>query len=457
MIEAPRASNAVGDSSRSDRYRGRMLRRLIPALFAASFLAGCGYPGTPPALPLATSPAPQTTLAAQNEIRTPVTILVSIDGFRTDYLKRGVTPNLSRLAKEGVTGPMRPSFPSKTYPNHWTLVTGLRPDRHGITANMMEDPARPGEVFTMATDDPFWWNAAPPIWVTAEQAGVRTASMFWPGSTVAWGGTRATEWPNTLTGGVRPSDWQAFSQQMPGENRVRQVIDWMRRPADIRPQFVTTYFDVVDTEGHRGGPDSAGVQTALAEVDRQIGELVSELAELGQPANLIIVSDHGMAATSSERVVPLDQIVAATDARIVEAGPYATFAPLPAREAAVASALLKSHPHMECWRKENIPARFHYGRNTRIPPFLCLAADGWELMKTAPAQSYTRGNHGFDPMAPSMSALFIANGPAFARGQTLRAFDNVAVAPLLRTLLRLPADPKLDGTDAVFRPVLQNR
>lgn len=385
-----------------------------------------------------------------------MTILIGIDGFRWDYLSRGQTPTLARLAAEGVSGPMRPSFPSKTFPNHWTLVTGLRPDRHGITANLMEDPARPGEVFTMASDDPFWWNAAAPIWVTAEQAGVRTASMFWPGSNVAWGGKRAAEWPNPVTGGTRPSDWQAFSQQMPGENRVRQVIDWMRRPAAIRPQFVTTYFDVVDTEGHRGGPDSAGVQQALAEVDRHVGDLVSGLAALGQPANIIVVADHGMAATSSERVVALDRLVAPTDARIVESGPYATFAPLPGREAAVAAALLKPHPHMSCWRKENIPARFHYGRNVRVPAFLCLAEDGWELQKAAPAQPYARGNHGFDPMLPSMKAVFIANGPAFARDRQLPAFDNVAVAPLLRTLLGLPADPTLDGTDAVFRPVLRN-
>lgn len=437
-----------------------MFGRLIPALAAASCaalsLAACAaYPATPLALPPATAPAPYAAASAQTEARAPVTILVSIDGFRWDYLTRGITPNLSRLAAGGVSGPMRPSFPSKTFPNHWTLVTGLRPDRHGITANSMEDPARPGETFTMATEDPFWWNAAEPIWVSAERAGIRTASMYWPGSTVAWGGTRAAEWPNTISGGTRPSDWQAFSQQMPGENRVRQVIDWLRRPAAIRPRFVTTYFDVVDTEGHRAGPDSPEVQAAIAEVDRQIGDLVAGLADLRQPANLVIVADHGMAATSSERVVSLDRIVSASDARIVESGPYATFEPLSGREGAVAAALLKPHPHMECWRKENIPVRFHYGSNPRIPAFLCLAEDGWELLKTAPTQSYARGTHGFDPLGPSMRALFIANGPAFAHGRQLPVFDNVAVTPLLRTLLGLSADPTLDGTDAVFRPVLR--
>lgn len=433
-----------------------MFRRFLPTLAALSALAGCAYPANPPALPPANTPAP---LASADAVapRAPVTILISIDGFRPDYLDRGLTPVLSRLAADGVTGPMRPSFPSKTFPNHWTIVTGLRPDRHGITANSMEDPARPGEVFTMANDDPFWWNAAPPIWVTAEKAGIPTASMYWPGSNVGWGGVRASTWPNYVTGSTRPTDWQQFNQQMPNENRVRAILDWMRRPAATRPRLVTTYFDVVDTAGHQYGPTSPQVNEALVEVDRAIGQLVEGLAAQGQPANLVIVSDHGMAATSSDRVIALDKIVSTEDARVVESGPYATFAPLPGREAAVAAALLKPHAHMECWRKAEIPAHLHYGKNPRVPPFLCLAEDGWMTYKTAPTTPFSRGEHGFDNNLPSMRALFIANGPAFARGQRIEDFDNVSVAPLLRTLLGLPADPTLDGTDAPFRPVLTQR
>jgi predicted AlkP superfamily pyrophosphatase or phosphodiesterase len=431
-----------------------MFARLIPSLAALTALAGCAYPWTPPALPPATNPAP---FAAATDAapRAPVTILVSIDGFRPDYLDRGITPNLTRLAAAGVTGPMRTSFPSKTYPNHWTLVTGLRPDRHGITANTMEDPARPGEVFTMATDDPFWWNAAPPVWVTAEKAGIPTASMFWPGSVVGWGGTRGSEWPNYVVDGTRPADWQAYTQQMPDANRVRAVLDWTRRPAATRPRFVTTYFDVVDTAGHNHGPTSPQVDAAIADVDRAIGELVAGLAEQGQPANLIIVSDHGMSATSSDRVIALDRLVPPADARVFESGPYATFVPQPGREAAVATALLKPHAHLQCWRKGEIPARFHYGTNPRVPPFLCLAEDGWMTYKTAPTTPFSRGEHGYDNALPSMRALFIANGPAFASGRRLEPFDNVAVAPLLRTLLGLPADSTLDGTDAPFRSALK--
>ena len=183
----------------------------------------------------ATMPVQPSAPVAQAQQRAPVTILVSIDGFRADYLQRGVTPQLAALAANGVEAPMRPSFPTKTFPNHWAIVTGDRPDRNGIVANSMEDASRPDDKFTMASDDPYWWNEAEPIWVTAEKAGVRTATMFWPGSNVPWGGTKASSWPYAITGGTRPSDWAQFNQAISGAQRVNMVLDVLRRPADIRP------------------------------------------------------------------------------------------------------------------------------------------------------------------------------------------------------------------------------
>ena len=434
---------------------------MTPRFFTVAALAtlsACAYPYAPPALPPVTRPAPPSSYAAAAEQRAPVTILISIDGFRPDYLDRGVTPNLSRLAAAGVSAAMRPSFPSKTFPNHWTLVTGVVPDRHGITANSMEDPARPGETFTMATDDPFWWNAAEPIWVTAERAGIRTATMFWPGSNVAWGGTRASVWPYETTGGMRPHDWQQYAEPVDDRQRVDSIIDWLRRPAATRPQFLTLYFEEVDTAGHRFGPGDPRTTQAVAHADAAIGRLTAELAALGQPANLVIVSDHGMAPTDSRRTIALDRVVPATDARVVEAGPYATLTPLPGRDAAVAAALLRPHPHMQCWRSRQLPARFRYGSNSRIPPYLCLAEDGaggaWTIAKTAPTAQRSDGAHGFDNDAPDMRALFIASGPAFRAGRKLPTFDNTDVAPLLRDLLGLPAGQGLDGSDRPFRAAL---
>ena len=426
------------------------------ALFATLLLAGC-YPYTPPALSPVTQPAPGGTAlpapATIAEARTPVTILISIDGFRPDYLDRGLSPNLSRLAAGGVRGAMRPSFPSKTFPNHWTLVTGLRPDRNGIVANAMEDPARPGEVFTMASDDPFWWNQAEPIWVAAERAGIRTATMFWPGSSVAWGGVRSPDWPNPITGGTRPSDWWPFGQAVSGDQRVAGALDWLRRPAAIRPRLVTLYFDTVDTAGHQAGPDGGGTNAAIADVDRTIGLLVAGLAALNQPANLIVVADHGMAATSSERTIALDTLVPKADYRVIDTGAFASVVPAAGQERAVATALTRPHRGMTCWPKAAIPSRFHYGANPRVAPIFCLADVGWMIGRTLPTKPATGGNHGYDNLAREMRAVFVANGPAFEPGKRIDDFDNVAIEPLLRDLIGLAPATDHDGTDRPFERV----
>lgn len=387
--------------------------------------------------------------AAQADARAPVTILISLDGFRPDYLRRGHSPRLDALAAGGVSAAMRPSFPAKTFPNHWTIVTGVRPDRHGIAANWMEDPADPRRVFTQASDDPFWWNAVPPIWVDAERAGIRTASMFWPGAEVAWGGRRRTQWPEGIVGGIRPQDWHDHNSAVTDTQRVNGVLDWLRRPAAIRPRFVALYFEGVDTAGHHYGPNDPHTAAAVAEADAAVGMLVDALAAMSQPANLVIVADHGMAEVSPERVIALDRVAAPADYRIVESGAYATLAPAPGRDAALAAALLRPHPHMRCWRKEAIPARFHYGTNPRIPPFLCLPDPGWTIVAALPAEMNDRGAHGYDPAAPEMAALFIAHGPAFRRGLSLPGFDNVHVYPLLANLLGVRPHPN-DGDPAVL-------
>ena len=405
----------------------------------------------------ASEPATKTSArqtSSTTEARAAVTILISIDGFRADYLDRGASPTLARLAQTGVSAAMLPSFPSKTFPNHWTMVTGMVPDHNGIVANAMDDPAHPAEHFTMATDTPYWWDEAEPIWVTAENAGIRTATMFWPGANVAWGGT-PTGYYGAVTGGVRPGDWTQYNQAITGDQRVAAVLDWMRRPAATRPKFVTLYFDTVDTAGHAFGPDAAQTTQAITAVDASIARLVDGLRALGQPANLVVVADHGMAATSSDRVVALDTLADAADYRIAETGPYATLYAMPGHEAALEKRLLGRHDHVDCWRKGQIPARFDYGKNPRIPPYLCLADSGWLVLDKTPVAPFSGGNHGYDNRAPAMRALFIANGPAFVGGRTLASFPNTDIAPLLRDLIGLPQNSKLDGTDAPFRAVIR--
>jgi predicted AlkP superfamily pyrophosphatase or phosphodiesterase len=210
----------------------------------------------------------------------------------------------------------------------------------------------------------------------------------------------------------------------------------------------------VDSAGHEYGPDSAETTQAVAQVDQAIRALLAGLKDLAQPANLVIVADHGMAATSSERTVALDKLVDPKLHHLVETGTFASLAPLPGMEKQVEDALLVPHEHMQCWRKADIPARFHYGSNPRIPPILCLAEPGWLVLASTPRTAATGGNHGYDHMAPEMNSLFIATGPAFATGRVLQDFDNVEVYPLLRQLMGLPVATGVDGDGAVFRGVV---
>ena len=426
----------------------RFVKLIAPLALAA--VSACAPQVASAPLPPAATSAPQQ--------RAPVTILISIDAFRPDYLERGLTPTLSKLAAEGVSAAMIPSFPSKTFPNHCAEVTGYYPDHSGIVANAFTDPARPEpkDRFTMATTDPFYWNAKEPVWVTAEKAGIRTAAMFWPGSAVAWGGQLAAHGYGRTEGGIRPEDWQAFDQNVNPVQRVNAVIDWLRRPAAIRPKLVLLYFDQVDTAGHASGPDGADIGPALESVDADIAMLVEGLAALGQPANLVITADHGMAETLGRRTIALDTVLSPEDYTLDESGPYATLRPMPGHEKALEVKLLSPHQHMQCWRKEDIPARFHYGTNVRIPPYFCLAQPGWQIFDHPSSDDRVGGNHGYDNQAPEMRALFIANGPAFAHGATLPPFENVDVNPLLRRVLGLPQESAMDGTLVPVEGALAN-
>jgi predicted AlkP superfamily pyrophosphatase or phosphodiesterase len=239
--------------------------------------------------------------------------------------------------------------------------------------------------------------------------------------------------------------------------RVNTLIDWLRRPARIRPAFATIYFDTVDTAGHRFGPDSAEVNASLAEVDARIGELVDGAAKLGVPLNLVIVADHGMRATDESRVIQLDGLIDRASYVPVETGPYAAIEPVTGTDNRVAEALLKPHEHMTCTRKEDLPARLHWGRNPRVAAIICIAEEGWTILAGPPAYPVKGGAHGYDNADPEMLALFIARGPAFAKGAKLPVFDNVAVAALLRATLGLPEDADADGKLADVKAALKSR
>ncbi len=384
-------------------------------------------------------------------------ILVSIDAFRADYYDRGVTPNLKALADSGARAIMHPSFPSLTFPNHETLVTGLRPDEHGVIANKMFDPTHPA---TPGDPDPahfggakasdgFWWEGATPVWVTAETRGLRTAAAYWPSS-------------DAEIHGVRPSHWMPYKKSVTSAERVALILQWLDLPPEQRPAISLLYFDVVDTAGHDFGANSPELTAALQDVDGAIGQLRAGLAQRGIVANLVVVSDHGMTDISADRAYYVSNILgtdgldpaAKKDPRFdfVNNGSVAMINPAPGYEAALDTALVKGHfDHMHCWHKGDIPAYLHFGHNRRVPEIVCLADLGW-LIGDLPVNGpgYKFGAHGYDPAYPDMNAIFIANGPAFTAGTQLPAFDNVNVYDLEMRLLRL----KPLANDGSLTPVL---
>jgi len=364
------------------------------------------------------------------------TILISLDGFRADYLDLPEAGNLRALAASGVrAASMHPSFPSTTLPNHMTLVTGLRPDRHGVVSHVMEDASLPGQRFSTANQeamhDSRWWDGADPVWVTAELRHVHTAMLYWPGSDV-------------LIHGVRPSEYRQFDDSVAADSRVNTVLEWLQRPPASRPAFVGLYLSDVDSAGHAFGPGSREVAAAVARVDHAVGRLVDGLRQRGIAANLVVVSDHGMSSVSTSRLIRFDQVAPAGSYRLVSDAASAGIEAQPGQEAILRAALLKPHPHMQCWDKAGIPEHLHYGQHARVPAFLCLAEAGW-LIVPGDIARVRPGNHGYDPAVPDMQAIFIASGPALRQGVLLPSFDNVNVYPLLMKLLGLPANSS-DGT-----------
>uniref|UniRef100_H2ZBS7 Ectonucleotide pyrophosphatase/phosphodiesterase family member 5 n=1 Tax=Ciona savignyi TaxID=51511 RepID=H2ZBS7_CIOSA len=387
----------------------------------------------------------------------PRVLLISFDGFRWNYIgNRTKTPNFDKLIQTGVKAKWtRDVFVSKTFPNHYTLVTGLYEESHGIVGNNFFDPVL-NKTFSLSDPssviDPRFWGGEP-IWVTAEQQGIKAGTYFWVGSEVE-------------IDGVRPSSWRKYStanHSYPGlQHRVDTVVNWLtNKPTDQDPPLDITlallYFYQPDHDGHTFGPESDQVTHRIEECDKIIGYLIQRLEEnnLYEKVNIIITSDHGMAELNQTETEPLLSYVNPNQTdHIINYGTGAAIWPKPGYVETVYKGLQKIDPkHVFVWKKEDIPEMYHYSHNVRIPPILLNVKDGWFLVDNPGDKLPMNGSHGYNNSLPDMHPFFIAHGPAFKQNYVSPPFDSVDVYDLICHILNITPAPN-NGSFAAVQDLL---
>lgn len=365
----------------------------------------------------------------------PPLLLVSFDGFRADYLQRFPMPNLKLLYSQGVlVEQLTNVFITKTYPNHYSLVTGLYAESHGIVSSNMYDPVT-HKRFQLPNDtDPVWWSEAQPLWITALDSGYKTAAMMWPGSEVIFGNRTATHFS--------PYDASVTFQQ-----RLGNVTNWMLgNGKEEGVKFAALYWEEPDRSGHIFGPDNTtAMGKVLKEVDDNIGLLMSELKRTGlwDHINILITSDHGMTQCSAERLIKLDDCIDPDNYTLVDLTPVAALIPKNNTEA-VFKNLSSCHDHMKAYLKNTIPDSLHYRNNERIQPIILVADEGWTIVKREDKLPRL-GDHGYDNSLPSMHPFLAATGPSFRQGYKINSLHSLDVYPLMCRLLSVPPRPN-NGT-----------
>jgi predicted AlkP superfamily pyrophosphatase or phosphodiesterase len=388
---------------------------------------------------------------APQQMAKPYVILVSLDGFRYDYAKKYHADHLLALAAQGASAPegMLPAYPSITFPNHYTIATGLYPEHHGIVANSFYDPVRKDTYSyhdSKAVGDGSWYGGTP-LWVLAEQQGLRSASFFWVGS-------------EADVQGVRPTYYLKFDGSFPNPKRVEQVLAWLHLPPEQRPHMITLYFSDTDSAGHRYGPDSPQVADAVHELDGEIGKLVDGIKDSKLPVDLIVLADHGMVEVKGAPI-HLDQygLNASSFAPII--GP--TLYPKSDDDAQKAyEALRGKSDKFVVYRRAQVPAYLHFDSNPREGDPVVIPTGPYFINAIAGDEHPPVGMHGYDAThMPEMKAIFFAAGPDIRPGIKLEPFENVNVYPLVAKILglditNLKTGP-IDGTIGVLGGILKTK
>lgn len=358
-------------------------------------------------------------------------VLVGIDGFRYDYAQKYGAKHIQKLGQKGVKSErLLPSFPTKTFPNHYTIVTGLLPGNHGLVGNSFYSRAKQAwyHVWDREAVREASWYAGVPLWVLAEEQGMLSASFFWVGA-------------ESPIHGVKPTYNYAYDGSMPNEHRLRQVLDWLRLPDAKRPHMIAAYFSLVDDAGHKYGPDHPRTGEAVLKVDSLIGNFMDSLDQLDLPVNVVLVSDHGMSAISHGIVLP--DVADLDDAQVSYSFPPMVYQPDSAKRLKLYDQLLRV-PNMDVYTRENIPDFLSFSNDDRIGDFI-LMTDAPTIILEKP-RSVSGGTHGFDPYRNvNMGAIFYAAGPKLKSGLEVPPVENIHIYPFIAELLGLTISEPIDG------------
>lgn len=387
---------------------------------------------------------------AEETLPKPYVILISADGFRYDYFKKYKTQNLLQKALNGVWAKkgMHPSYPSITFPNHYSIVTGLYPSHHGIVDNIFYDSIRKEtyKIGTLTVSDGTWYKGIP-LWSLAENQGMLSASLFWVGS-------------ESEIANKRPTYWYHYHEKFNDNEKVSIIKNWLLLPEKKRPHFITLYFPEVDYFGHKFGPDSKETEAAVNYIDGAIKKLTDSLKPLNLPINFIFVSDHGMIAVEEENYIPLPNI---DSSKFTIINSY-TIVRLTAKNKddvypTYLKMLLNKTDDYSVYLANNFPKKLFYSSNEdtlgRIGDIM-LVPKGSKLM-VGNIKKPTYGKHGFNSYKiPEMKASFIAWGESFKIGKRIKPFKNIHIYPLTASILQLNITHQIDGKKKVLQKILKN-
>ena len=324
-----------------------------------------------------------------------------------------------------------------------TLVTGLHPESHGVVGNTFWDPDLKAEYHNTnpaIMQQPKWWPSKT-LWSTCEDQGVSTAVLMWPGGEAVQPKPTIHDRYNGTETLARKVDRVLGLLDLPSHYDSGVVL----AQSEARPELIALYVPNVDQDGHLYGPNSTEIRTTISNIDLMLKDLFDGLEKrnLTDIVNVIVLSDHGMATTSNDRLIQLEDLLDINDIEHIDGWPLYGLRPFPGVDIhnlhdKLLSAASK-HQHFEVYLRENMPKRWHFSKLDRIAPIWIIPEAGWavvhkrdfdaEAAKKDGTIYHPRGLHGYDNEHPLMRTIFAARGPAFPHepNSQVEVFQNIEV------------------------------